>query len=187
MNPAFLRLFIAIQVPKSVRNEMFCVQKELRPLATPEDVRWVNSEQFHLTLKFLGNVPENSVAAIKQSLAEVCADVRPFKLRAEGIGFFPNTRSPRVIWAGIEARNPLLDLQAHLAKSLAPFTENAIAEKFLAHVTLGRFQKYRRHKTKKLFARALALGAHFFGEWRVESVDLMRSELSPAGARQVVS
>jgi 2'-5' RNA ligase len=57
MNPEFLRLFVAIQISDEVRMKMARVQNELRPLAAPDDVRWMKPEQFHLTLKFLGNVP----------------------------------------------------------------------------------------------------------------------------------
>ena len=178
-----LRLFAAVEVPESVRNEMIRVQRELKPLALG-DVRWTNPEQLHLTLKFLGNVPASSVAALKNVMAEACAGARPFLLRARGIGFFPNERSPRVVWAGIEDdENILAGLQMRVGQLLAPFAEKPGGEKFHAHATLGRFQKYRRHKTERLLPRAPALGGHVFGEWRVEEVTLFRSELSPNGAR----
>jgi 2'-5' RNA ligase len=178
-----LRLFAAIAIPERVRNEMIAVQRELKPLALG-DVRWTNTEQLHLTLKFLGNVPASSVEAVKQSLAEACAGVRPFHLRAEGIGFFPNERQPRVVWVGFEGdKNELTVLQMRVEKRLAPFVEKPGAEKFLAHATLGRFQKYRRHKTEYLLPRTRALAGHVFGEWRVEGVGLFRSELSREGAR----
>jgi 2'-5' RNA ligase len=178
-----LRLFVAIAIPGSIRNEMLGVQRELKPLALG-DVRWTNLEQLHLTLKFLGNVPVGSLGAVNISLAEACAGVRPFLLRAKGIGFFPNERQPRVIWVGFEGgENVLTALQTRVARSVAPFEEKAGAEKFLAHATLGRFQKYRRHKTEKLLPRAAALASHVFGEWRVAEAGLFRSELSPAGAR----
>jgi 2'-5' RNA ligase len=181
-----LRLFVAIAIPERVRNEMAAIQRELKPLALG-DVRWTNAEQLHLTLKFLGNVPASSVEAVKQSLAEACAGVRAFHLRAEGIGFFPNERQPRVVWVGFEGDgNVLADLQTRVERRLAPFVEKPGAEKFLAHATLGRFQKYRRHKTEKLLPRARALANHVFGEWRVENAGLFRSELSPDGARHSV-
>jgi 2'-5' RNA ligase len=178
-----LRLFVAITIPERVRNEMIAVQRELKPLALG-DVRWTNAEQLHLTLKFLGNVPASSVEAVKQSLAEACAGAVPFHLRAEGTGFFPNEREPRVVWVGFAGgENDLADLQLRIERQLAPFAEKPGAEKFLAHATLGRFQKYRRHKTEMLLPRARALANHFFGEWRVETAGLFRSELSPSGAR----
>lgn len=178
-----LRLFVAITIPERVRNEMIAVQRELKPLALG-DVRWTSAEQLHLTLKFLGGVPASSVETVKQSLAESCAGVQPFHLRARGIGLFPNERQPRVVWVGFEGdKNGLMALQMRVEQRLAPFAEKPGAEKFLAHATLGRFQKYRRHKTENLLPRARALASHVFGEWRVEEAALFRSELSPDGAR----
>ncbi len=178
------RLFVAIAIPEPVRDGMARAQRELRPFATPGDIRWTNPEQLHLTLKFLGNVPAGCIAAVKHSLAEACAGVRPFPLRARGVGFFPNDRRPRGIWVGFEDDgNVLADLQRRIERLLAPFAEQPGAERFLAHATLGRFQKYRRHKTEKLLPRASALGGRVFGEWRVADVGLFRSELSPGGAR----
>jgi 2'-5' RNA ligase len=180
------RLFAAITIPEPVRNEMIAVQRELKPLALG-DVRWTNAEQLHLTLKFLGSVPAASIAAVKNSLSEACAGTRPFSLRAKGIGFFPNERQPRVIWVGFENdENVLTDLQLRVARALTPFAEKPGSEKFLPHATLGRFQKYRRHKTEKLLPRAAALGGHVFGEWPVADVGLFRSELSPDGARHTL-
>lgn len=183
MKPAFLRLFVAIQVPEDVRIEMAGMQDELRPLAAPEGVRWVKPEQLHLTLKFLGNVPENLVESVKNSLTEACAGISPFDLSAKEIGFFPNERSPRVIWAGIqENQNYLAELQKRIAESLVPFVKELDTEKFHPHVTLGRFQKFRRHKTEKLLPRVLSSKHNIFGKWLVNAVDLMQSELSPSGA-----
>jgi len=179
-----LRLFVAVAIPEWVREEMARVQRELQPLAAPGDVRWTKPEQLHLTLKFLGDVPANALEALKKSMADACAGVRPFRLRARGIGFFPDSRSPRVIWVGFEGEeNGLTDLQKRVERALEPFAEKPGTEKFLAHATLGRFQKYRRHKTEKLLPRASALDGHVFGEWQAEELGLFRSELSPDGAR----
>ena len=178
-----LRLFVAITIPEPVRIEMAAVQRELKPLALG-DVRWTSVEQLHLTLKFLGNVPSGSLEAVKQSLAEACAEAAAFHLRAKGIRFFPNERQPRVVWVGFESdRNVLAGLQQRVERRLAPFAEKPGTERFLPHATLGRFQKYRRHKTEQLLPRAAAMAGHAFGEWQVTEVGLFRSELSADGAR----
>ena len=178
-----IRLFVAIQIPEAVRNEMSAIQRELKPFALG-DVRWTNPEQLHLTLKFLGNVPAASVEPVKQSLNTACSGIRPFSLRAKGVGFFPNERQPRVIWVGFEGgENVLTGLQARVERTLAPLAEKPGAEKFLPHTTLGRFQKYRRYKTEQLVPRARTHQHRVFGEWRVEEVILFRSEPSAAGAR----
>jgi len=184
--PKKLRLFVAIPVPEEARMEMARVQKELRPLVEAKDIRWVDPEQFHLTLKFLGNVAEDALETVKNSLGEACAGIRPFPLHAEGIGFFPNARSPRVIWTGIKATEALADLQNRVEKALTSLVENEATEDFHAHVTLGRFQKFRRHKTEKLIPHALSFGHRVFGDWQVNEVHLMQSILSSSGARHTV-
>ena len=80
-----IRLFVAIQIPEAVRNEMITLQRELKPLALG-DVRWAGPEQLHLTLKFLGNVPVASLEAVNRSLTDACSGVGAFSLRAQGIG-----------------------------------------------------------------------------------------------------
>jgi 2'-5' RNA ligase len=179
-----LRLFVAIPIPEPVREEMIRVQRELQPLAPSGTVRWTRPDQFHLTLRFLGDVPVKAVDALKKSLAQACAGVRPFHLRARGVGFFPDVRSPRVLWVGIEdGENGLADLQARIGQASAPFADMPGADNFLAHATLGRFQKYRRHGTEKLLPHARLFEGHVFGDWRAENAGLFRSELSPDGAR----
>ena len=182
--PEKLRLFVAISIPEPVRAEMLRVQRELQPLAPPDSMRWTRPDQLHLTLRFLGEVPVQSVAALKHALAETCAGFRPFRLSAKGIGFFPDVHAPRVIWVGIEdSEQVLADLQAAVERALSPFAENPVRERFRAHTTLGRFQKYRRYKTEQLVRRARSYESHGFGDWPVENMGLFRSELSPEGAR----
>jgi len=182
-----LRLFVAIPVPEPVRKEMARVQDKFRPLAAPDDVRWVNPQQLHLTLKFLGHVPADAVETVKAALTDACAGMRSLRLHAKGIGFFPNVRSPRVIWVGLENHDQTLaNLQRRVEQALTPFTENPAEERFRPHVTLGRFQKFRRHKTEKLIPQALSFGDRVFGEWPVREVHLMQSVLSSSGARHTI-
>ena len=180
------RLFVAVTIPDPVRNEIIAIQRELKPV-TLGVVRWTDADQLHVTLKFLGNIPIGSVAGVKQALDEACAGGCPFLLRAKGIGFFPNARSPSVIWVGFEDDDYVLPaLQLRVERLLAPFVENPSTEIFRAHATLGRFQKYRRHKTERFIARAHALANCALGEWQVKDVGLFRSELRPNGARHAL-
>ena len=82
-----------------------------------------------------------------------------------------------------EDGSSLAGLQRQVERRLEPFAEKVGAENFLAHATLGRFQKYRRHKIEIVLPRMRALANHVFGEWCAEDVGLFRSELSPEGAR----
>jgi 2'-5' RNA ligase len=179
-----LRLFVAIPMPEAVRNEMIRVQQELRRLAPHDAVRWAKPEQFHLTLRFLGDVPVESVAALKESVHAVCSGESAFRLCAQGIGFFPNARSPRVIWVGInDGGRHLADLQKKIENAVRRFTEEPGGENFAGHVTLGRFKHFKRQEIGKFTVSAQAMKDQEFGEWTAQEIEIIRSELSPEGAR----
>lgn len=179
-----LRLFVAILIPEAVRDEIVRVQSELKPLAPPGAVRWTKPEQIHLTLKFLGNVPSPALDALKQSLIESCCGIPSFRLTARCIGFFPNDRSPRVVWTGLDCPEiTLTDLQSRVETMVRPFSEMPGAEKFVAHATLGRFKNPHHPEIKKLLQHAHSLRERDFGSWSVTEINLMWSELLPTGSR----
>jgi 2'-5' RNA ligase len=179
-----LRLFIAIQIPEPVRDEIIRVQQELQPLVPRNVARWAKSDQLHLTLRFLGDIPADGVEDLKKSVGAVCRNARPLSLRAEGVGFFPNPRSPRVIWVGInDGEGCLMDLQKQIETAVGPFSAEPGERNFTGHVTLGRLKNPRPADTRDLAARAQSLEKRLFGEWPAHEIEIIRSELSPAGAR----
>jgi 2'-5' RNA ligase len=184
-NPtSLLRLFIAIPIPEPVRDEIIRVQRELQPLAPRGAVRWTSPDQFHLTLRFLGDVPVAGLEKLKESVNAVCRSARPLRLRAEGVGFFPDNRWPRVIWVGIYDQEGLLvDLQKRIETAVRPFTAEPGAENFAGHVTLGRLKNLKPPNIRKLAAHAQTVKDRTFGEWTAHEIEIIRSELSPAGAR----
>ena len=176
-----LRLFLAIPIPEAVRAELRRVQHELQPLIPPQVVRWAKPEQFHLTLKFLGNVPAADTGALSEAVRAVCAAASPLPLRAEGVGFFPNESSPRVFWVEIKSVDGrLMEFQRQLERAVERFIEKPEAKKFTAHVTLARFEKLGRHETKKWTSR-LSIN-QTYGEWTAREIELVQSTLSPSGA-----
>ena len=175
---------MAIAIPETIRKKLRRLQRELQPLLPPRGVRWVRPEQFHLTLKFLGNVPDGGVAALSEAVRAVCSAARPFQLRAEGIGFFPGESSPRVFWVEIKNRDASLPAFQHqLEAALRPFSEKN-EKKFTAHVTLARFEKMPRIVVEKFAARAKTEGN--FGEWEAQEVELIESKLQTTGALHAI-
>ncbi len=185
-----LRLFVAIPIPAMVRDAMASAQVELRELAPREAVRWTIPEQFHLTLKFLGDVAVEQAGPLKESVGAVCQASEPSALRAQGIGFFPNGRRPRVIWAGIpDETGGLAGLQKQIETAVRPFAENSGEENsggYSGHVTLGRVRVFRRGCLEKLLRHAGEMAGSVFGEWMAREVEIVRSELSANGARHTV-
>jgi RNA 2',3'-cyclic 3'-phosphodiesterase len=181
--PAFLRLFIALAVPPDVRQEIGRAQGRLQRNAPPAAVRWTRPEQFHLTLKFLGDVPAEHLGALKKSVAEICAVSPALRLSARGIGFFPSERKPRVIWAGTSDDNGRLsELHHQLDQALRWLAPAERPEKFTGHITLGRFKPGHHVAIPILLELAADLRARRFGDWPAREVEIIRSELTSTGA-----
>jgi RNA 2',3'-cyclic 3'-phosphodiesterase len=182
--PTGYRLFVALSVPFAVKHELQSAQNQLREVLQISSVRWTRPEQFHVTLKFLGNVDVTQLIPLVHSLKLACAPLPPLYLRAQSIGFFPNSRRPNVIWAGIsDSHNYLSTLHANVAKAVQPFIDTpARDEKFSAHLTLGRISHLHRREMDRLSEMAATLNARIFGEWTISQIELMRSELTVAGA-----
>jgi len=181
---AAFRLFVAIPIPEPVRDEIIHVQQELQRLVPREVARWARPDQLHLTLRFLGDVLADGVEDLKESVGAVCRNARPLSLRAEGVGFFPSARSPRVIWVGVnDGAGGLVDLQRQIEAAVRPFTAEPGEKNFTGHVTLGRLKNPRPADTRELAVRAQSLEKRPFGEWTAHEIEIIRSELSPSGAR----
>jgi 2'-5' RNA ligase len=178
------RLFVAIPVPDAVRKDMIRVQRELQPLAPPGAVRWTKPEQFHLTLRFLGDVPSDRAGALQESVRAVCSGTPVLRLRAKGVGFFPNARSPRVVWVGVtDDENRLVDLQKQIESAIRPFTAEPGGDRFAGHVTLGRLNRFNILRINDLTTCVEAMKKRMFGEWLAREIEIVRSELSATGSR----
>ena len=150
----------------------------------PDAIRWTKPEQFHLTLRFLGDVSSDRVAALKESVHTVCSGESALRLCAQGVGFFPNTRSPRVVWAGVnDGEGRLADLQKKIESAVQLFTKEPGTERFAGHMTLGRVKFLKRPEIEKLAAHAQTVKDRLLGEWTAQEIEIIRSELSPEGAR----
>lgn len=179
-----VRLFIAIPIPEPVRDEIIRVQQEMQLLAPRDAARWTRPDQFHLTLRFLGDVPVAGLEQLKESVNAVCRSARPLRLRAEGVGFFPNPHSPRVVWVGMDDQAGLLvDLQKRIEIVIRPFTAEPGEKNFAGHATLGRLKNLKSADARKLAAHAQTVKDRTFGEWTAHEIEIIRSELSPGGAR----
>jgi RNA 2',3'-cyclic 3'-phosphodiesterase len=183
-NPsAFLRLFIAIPVPLDVREEIGRAQGQLRRHSPPGAIRWTRPEQFHVTLKFLGDVPTAQVAALESLVSRACAGFPALQLSAHGIGFFPNEQRPRVIWAGADDHDgQLAELHRRIEPAVRPFALSAKPERFASHITLGRFKPGHHGTMEKLLKRATILRHRHFGDWPAVEVEIVRSKPTAPGA-----
>lgn len=183
----FLRLFIALAIPDEVRVAIGRAQSRLRRESAPGAVRWTPADQFHITLKFLGDVPAEQLAAVQAALEPVCAGSPALALSVRGIGFFPHFRAPRIMWAGAQdERREMPELASRIDKALRWLEPSAPPEKFVAHVTLGRIKPGHHAAIPRLVEMAEGFRDRSFGEWLTREVELVRSELTPLRATHTV-
>jgi 2'-5' RNA ligase len=172
-----MRLFVALEIPSTVRENLAELLKSLRSMSP--QTRWVRPENLHVTLKFIGEVPETKLAAIRSALAGARSD-QPVTLDFRGLGFFPNEKHPRVFWAGIEASANLKTLAADIDKATEKLGIPREKRPFSPHLTLARFEPPR--LPEKLRAAIQENSARDFGSLCTNQFQLIESKLKPSGA-----
>jgi len=133
-----LRTFIAIPFSSAVRAHLAECQAGLRA-AVPAAVKWVETENLHLTVRFLGDTPEGDLPAICAALKTAVTALPSFPIVVSGLGAFPSRQAPCVVWAGVaEGRAALQALHQRVESALAAAGFTAAPERFSPHITLGR-------------------------------------------------
>ncbi len=174
-----MRTFIAIEIPEEIKRQMTEVQNGLRNAGV--DASWPRPEGVHLTLKFLGEVPEAKLPEIMSSLRSAVQGTGVFRLEAAGTGAFPNAKAARVVWVGLSGDVDKLNcLQGAVEKALTDIGFAGEDRKFTPHLTLGRI-KYIRSRNAWLKALDGIKDVRFAG-FDVSAVSLMKSELQRSGA-----
>jgi 2'-5' RNA ligase len=205
------RVFIALELPEEARVYLAAAQRTLQNRIPRNAVRWTNSEGFHLTLVFLGDVSVTHLDGILASMARAAQGMPPFSLHLSSLGCFPSVRHPSVLWLGVAGDlEPLEHLQRRLVRMLDAWLELDEKRAFRPHVTLGRV-RVRDRSSQRQVAQVMQEVTHEVlredappplapvaplpdGQaptdqaptdvmWTVSQVSLIRSELRPEGSR----
>ena len=172
-----MRLFVGLEIPLAVRQNLATLLESFR--AITKEPRWVRAENLHVTLKFLGEVAEGKVDAVRSELANTRSD-KPVALEFRGLGFFPNEKHPRVFWVGIEASPNLKTLAGNIQGGVEKLGIPREKREFSPHLTLARFERPRLpEELRKLIA---ANQQREFGSLRTNEFILVQSKLKPTGA-----
>jgi RNA 2',3'-cyclic 3'-phosphodiesterase len=167
-----VRAFVTVFPPPEVRKKALVAA---RRLLSANRVRWARPENVHLTLKFLGDVREESLDSLSAALGEVCGGHAPFDAALAGLGAFPSARRARVLWAGIGAGSDRLrSLAVDIDAALAPLGFEREKRPYVPHLTLGRIRD--QPASFDLPSSIEDLG------FRVLHVELMESVLTAEGA-----
>lgn len=179
-----LRTFIAIELDDELRDNLGHLQARLRERVSPGSVRWVRPDGIHLTLKFLGDTPQAKVEEVQAALAQAAADVGPFTFAVAGLGCFPNARSPRVVWVGLqELSGALARLRDAVEAQVAPLGFPTEKRPFRPHLTIGRVQRCASKSEVREIGEVVATSIiGTVDEMTVTIVSYIKSELKPGGA-----
>lgn len=197
-----IRLFFAVLLPEPVREAVLQVQQQLRELVGEEGLRWVAPEQFHYTLKFLGQTAEEHLPDAIAAANTAAMQRKPFQLTVAHIGgpqpHHKREHHAQILYAFVDIEGKSFPLMHGLAESLesALVTQGFVAEKrgYLPHLTLARIRssvgakaarKLFNEKCEELFYRYNCYGWFIkvdkIGSFKVDSFSLVQSELRPSG------
>ena len=176
-----MRTFIATELPGEIKDALSRLQGKLKN--SQADVKWVEPQNIHLTLKFLGERDEKSIEEIMRILQVVTKSRKSFNARISCLGAFPSINSPRIIWVGIdkgdsETKEIVKELEDRIAKIGIPKEDRP----FSSHITIGRI---RSPKNRDSLIRDLNHLQDKFGqvamEFPVTKITLFKSVLEPRG------
>ena len=173
-----MRLFIALDIPGEVRSRLAEYMARVRQYAP--GVRWPRVEGLHVTLKFIGEVKNDKLEEIKKAVASVKA--APFDVVFANVGFFPNTKSPRVFWAGVEGGEPLPTLARSVDDAVAQLGIEREQKAYHPHLTLARESKDP-HSLKGLVPLLTSEAAPQFGTMTAREFWLYHSQPGPGGSK----
>lgn len=173
-----MRTFIAIELPESIKRKIGEVQTPLKK--TDAFVSWVKPGNIHVTLKFLGEVPEDKIEEVFAATEKALQATKPFTMSLEGMGGFPNLRRPRVIWIGAgSGQEKLSGLAKRIEEEMEEIGFPREKRRFSAHFTIGRVKSPRNIERLAELVESTDFQTE---EIQVTEVVVMKSQLDPAGA-----
>lgn len=171
------RLFIAIKIIPD--KNMLIEYSSLRQEFTYDQIRWVEPDKFHLTLKFLGDAYEDSISSVNKVIIDTLRSKRSFNIELIKTGIFGSKYDPRVIWFGISDNEYLNNIAIELIDSLHNIGFKKDKQNFVPHLTVGRIKKI---QDKRLFQKSIdKYRETYFQKSIIESVELLESVMLKHG------
>lgn len=172
---SIFRGFIAIDITATPALLTFI--KEISK--TEADVKLVEPENIHITIKFLGDTDEKYIDAIEKSIKDSIKDITPFSVTLKGTGVFPNKNNIKVLWVGITDTSRIETIARSIDTSLAPVGFKKEQRGFSAHLTVGRVKTAR--NKDQLLRVVEQFNKEEFTTQEIRSIVLKKSELTPKG------
>ncbi|MDR4503434.1 MAG: RNA 2',3'-cyclic phosphodiesterase [Candidatus Scalindua sp.] len=173
-----VRLFVAIEIEKRIKERILELLENLK--RTGADIRWVASENLHVTVKFIGDSDPVILPSLAKSLENVASGFNPFRIEIENFAVFPTAKKPRIVFVGLrDKENNLTKIFEAVETETEKFGIKRESRKYFGHITVGRT------KTEKNIHKLIEIlrtdSNHFFGQENVRHISLIQSELTPKG------
>jgi RNA 2',3'-cyclic 3'-phosphodiesterase len=180
---ALIRAFIAVELPEGLKKELAGLEMLLNKNSPPV-VKWVDPKSIHVTLKFLGEISEASIDELMLAIEESAQGVPPFKLEVAGVGAFPNLSRAQVVWVGVKGElEKITQLQKRIESNTEQLGFPRESRAFTPHLTIGRVRNEASLNERTRLGKILT-ETKFTALTNIEtaSINLMKSQLTPAGA-----
>ncbi len=177
-----IRTFIAIELPDELKTKLGQLEARLQS-GRPSWLKWVELDSIHLTLKFLGNIAIDRTSEILRAMETATQTVPPFQLEVKDLGVFPNLKRVQVVWVGIRGDiDKLGRLQQRIDSNLVLLGFAPESRPFTPHLTLARLRNQASSDERQRFGQLIASAKFEAGIIKVDSISLMKSQLTREGA-----
>lgn len=171
------RLFVAIHIRPS--EKLIHAIRKIKDNLSDDQIKWVNEDLLHITLKFMGETPDKEIDQIIHRLKKSVAGFSSFDFQISGFGYFGNSKFPRVLWLGIDAPENLQMLYQNIQKALKNYGPAEKKELFKPHLTIGRVRNFK--SVTALFETEAEFADTVFQNITVKEIILYESFLKPDG------
>jgi 2'-5' RNA ligase len=179
---ALIRAFIAVELPETLKKELYELEAQLKN-TSPPIVKWVDPNSIHITLKFLGEISEDSVDELTLAIEESAQGIQPFQLEVREVGAFPNLERVQVLWVGVKGElEQITQLQKNIESNTEQLGFSRESRAFSPHLTLGRVRNEARPNERQRLGKLLTdTSFAALHNVNVAAVNLMKSQLTPTG------
>lgn len=181
------RTFIALDFPLEIRQKIRDITAYFKTQLPPGLIKWVDPDNMHLTLKFMGETPPEKLADIKHAIYQLGAVFPVFSIEIEDLGMYPNSKHPRVIWLGIKGENNLITLHNQLDQALNQIGIQPEKRPFSPHLTIARVRRSANQDSVLQIGKTLSqFKVSHLGTVHVHEIVYYQSDLTPQGPNYTI-
>ena len=178
-----IRSFIAMDFPDEILAQLEKTAIALKKRLPNFPVRWVPTNNIHLTIRFLGNVSKSNIEILKNILENQAKNFEPFEVSVGGLGAFPSKHKPKVLWVGLETNDDMIELKNNIDAEVARLGYAREKRGFSPHLTLGRISRNANlNEIIEIGDIISKTKVGFLGATRINQIHLYQSILKPSGA-----